>query len=178
MRKLLEKYRRDINVMAVLGQRGNSYIRKKINVFNNAPTYTPHFILTDLDNQACAPELIQAWLAQAPTKNCLFRIAEREVEAWLLADTKNFARFIGFPENRIRKPTDLISDPKRFIINAARQSKNRAVKDMIPLGVAHQGPGYNTIMHEFINKRWNPKMAAKNNRSLAKTITRLKEFLR
>lgn len=178
MRKLLEIYRRDINVTAVLGRRGNSYIRKKISVFNNASRHTPHFILTDLDDQACAPGLIKVWLGQALKKNCLFRIAEREVEAWLLADTENFVQFIGFPENRIHKPTDAIFDPKRFIINAARQSKNRAVKDMIPLGAAQQGPGYNTIMQEFINKRWNPRMAAKNNRSLAKTITRLKEFLR
>jgi len=69
---------------------GFGYIKKNIAGFNEASKGYPFFVLTDLDIVDCAPTLIENWLREPAHPNLIFRIAVREVEAWLLAELVNF----------------------------------------------------------------------------------------
>jgi len=62
---------------------GFGYLRRTINGWNAAARGKPFVVLTDLDDALCPADLIGEWLTSAPSPNLLFRVAVREVEAWL-----------------------------------------------------------------------------------------------
>lgn len=177
--KLLRQYRQDLCLEFTLGKRGNQYIREHINGFIQASrAQIHHIILTDLDYISCSPQLFRDWNIEVLNNNCLVRVAVREIEAWIIADRENFAAFMGIPVSRIPINTELIADPKAFIVNQARSAKKKELKDIVPLGIGKQGPGYNTLIQRFIENEWEPESARKYNRSLDKAIVRLSDFLK
>ncbi|MBF0557106.1 MAG: DUF4276 family protein [Nitrospirae bacterium] len=119
---------------------GNSYpkcgvtkIKKKIKGYNNASIYTPYFVLTDLDTKKCASELIKEWIDFPKHPNLIFRVAVREVEAWVLADRKGFSSFASVNITKIPPKPDEIADPKLKLLEIIRKSKKRALKeDILP----------------------------------------------
>ena len=133
--------------------------------------------MTDLDHVACAPELLDDWIDFEPHPNFLFRIAEKEVDAWILADMTGVSTLFGVSMKGLPIDTQTIQDPKQTIINLARRSRKRKIKDIVPVGTASQGPGYNLVLTEFVLNDWDPGLAAKHNMSLHKAIHRIKEFL-
>ena len=54
--------------------------------------------------------------------NLLLRVAVHEVETWLIADKRNFSRFLGIREGRIETNVEEIVDPKRYLIDLVRAS--------------------------------------------------------
>src|SRR6266851_3917621 len=85
----------------VYGRSGKAYIRQRINGFNRAAHISPWVVLVDLNGDAfCAPPLCTAWLPQPAPMMC-FRVAVREVEAWLFADRERLARFLSVAVSRI-----------------------------------------------------------------------------
>lgn len=176
--KLLQVYRTDIALAgSALGMRGSSYIKSKLKAFSQASEGMPHIIMTDLDNAECAPALIRQWTDSEMHRNCLFRIAAKEVDAWLLADREGFAAFIRVRVGMIPENTESIPNPKEFIIQLAQKSRKKIMKDLIPIGSGKQGPGYNVILQDFVKNHWNPENAKVHNRSLSKMIDRLNRFL-
>lgn len=158
---------------------GFGYIKSNINGFNQASSGVPFFVLTDLDNYTCPIALQNDWLCQPMRPNFIFRIAIREVEAWLLADIENFSHFlnvsaVNFPDN----PEQEV-DPKRSLINLARRSRRRAVReDIVPINDnASIGPNYNGRLMEFVNSNWDIDLAKGRSGSLLRTINRLEAFL-
>jgi len=106
---------------------GFGYIKKNIRGFNEASKGCPFFVLTDLDNGVCAPALINDWLNDPPHPNLIFRVAIREVEAWLLADIEGFSKYTGiskvnFPDN----PEDL-PDPKAELLKLIKRCRKRDI---------------------------------------------------
>ena len=178
LRKLIATYRKDIQLIGVSGMRGNTYIRKNIRGYNEASEHLPHIVITDLDSTPCAPQLINDWINFNFHPNLLFRIAEKEIEAWILADRTEIASYFGVPVSKIPDDTASLPDPKEFIINLARRSRKREIKDIIPQGTASQGPGYNAILQNFVMHCWDAERAANENRSLKRTIERLNNYLR
>ncbi|MBX9782332.1 MAG: hypothetical protein K2X48_03465 [Chitinophagaceae bacterium] len=174
--KMVSVFRPDISLYDSIGKRGNTYIKSKIKALNEASVHLPHIIITDLDDIECAPALIADWVSFKLSKKLLFRIAEKEVEAWIMADRKNFARFLGVPVVKIPINTEQIANPKTELVNMARRSKRKQIKDLISEGTAQTGPGYNLILQEFIFNQWDPVSAAEHNVSLSKAIERLKFF--
>ena len=72
------------------------------------------------------------WLPYPKHPNLLFRVAVKEVEAWLLAHRAAFATFLGISDKFIpQEQVDTIPDPKQFLINLAAKSKKRKVRDAI-----------------------------------------------
>ena len=177
LRKLLQTYRKDINIVSVSGNRGNTYIKENIRTFNAASQYLPYIVITDLDRTSCAPQLIREWINFDIHKNMLFRVAEKEIDAWLLSDREEFAKLMNIPINKIPVNTQEIADPKRYIINLARKSRKKSFKDIVPNGMGKQGPGYNIVLQKFVYEQWNAERAANCNESLRKTIDRLKNFI-
>ena len=59
-------------------------IMKNISSFNERARFCPMIVLVDLNsNYNCAPELKMKWLPK-PSQYICFRVAVREIEAWLL----------------------------------------------------------------------------------------------
>ena len=159
---------------------GFGWIKKKIRGFNDAAKGMPYLVLTDLDTSAeCAPVLIRQWLNAPKHPNLLFRVAVREVEAWLLGCREPFARFLGVPENRIPAHVEEIPNPKEFVVNLARRSRKRDVRvDIVPEdgSTARVGPDYNGRLMLFVEASWDPAIAKVYSPSLRKTIEVLDAF--
>src|SRR5690349_4586801 len=72
---------------------GFGYLQRTISGWNRAARGIPVIVLTDLDQCACPPNLLNNWLNAPCHPNLLFRVAVREVEAWLLADPVHLSQF-------------------------------------------------------------------------------------
>ena len=58
LRKVIEDANPNIIVNNCYGKRGSVYLKSKISGFNNASKSIPYVVLTDLDNEECAPKFI------------------------------------------------------------------------------------------------------------------------
>ncbi len=158
---------------------GFGYLKNNIAGFNNAAKSMPFLVLTDLDMGECAPTLLKEWLSVPVHHNLLFRVAVREVESWVLADRDRFARFIGIRKTLVPVNVDAIDDPKRCLINLARKSRKRNLReDIVPSegSTAKQGPDYNGRLMFFVEEFWNPYEAMHNSPSLVRTIRAVEDF--
>lgn len=158
---------------------GFGWIKKKIEGFNDAAKGMPYLVLTDLDTSECAPVLIGEWLNAPKHPNLLFRVAVREIEAWLLGCRKSFAAFLGVPDSRIPADVEGISNPKQFVVNLARHSRKRDIRvALVPEdgSTAKVGPDYNGRLMHFVETSWDPAVAKAYSPSLRKTIDALDRF--
>ncbi len=167
-----------LSVQTMHNERGSGNFDKKISGYNNAAKYSPWLALRDLDDEECPPILCEKLLPK-PAKHMIFRIAVREIEAWLLADRVAFAKFIGVNKNKIPENPESIDDPKRFVIELAKKSRNQSIKDDLiptPKGMRKVGPAYASRIAEFALSYWDPDIAAQNCSSLKKCMLRLNEL--
>jgi len=161
----------------VYGRYGKSYILTKLNGYNHSAQFRHWVVLLDLDNDAaCAPEVLPQWLP-VPSRLMRLRVAVRELEAWLLADRERIAQFLGVAVAAIPADPDSVADPKRLMVQIARASRRRAIReDMVPsIGSGQQvGPAYTSRMIEFIQSvenGWRPDVAAGHSDSLRRCIS-------
>lgn len=179
LRKMLQQVARKFIVGTSYSRGGNGYIRKLIRGFNNAAKRVPFLVLTDLDRNECAPELKEEWLAQPAHPNLIFRIAVREVEAWILADRENFSKFFGVQLHRVPMNPDVVDDPKRLLVNLVRKCSRREFRrDIVPSmeSTSQVGPNYNGRLSSFVASTWDPLAASTNSPSLARTWRAVAEF--
>ncbi len=159
--------------------RGNIYLKRNIIGFNNAAKGSPFLVLTDLDTSECPPALIKEWLPYPKHHNLLFRIAVKEVEAWLLADWSGFARYLSIAREGVSLNVESIKDPKRKLIELAQKSRNRRLREAIvpsSKSDARQGPDYNGVLINFVNEFWNVEAAMSNSISLKKAVKSVIDF--
>jgi hypothetical protein len=164
---------------AAYGRRGSGYLRKTIHGFNSAAKGTPFAVLTDLDTEVCPAVLIRTWLPRPKHPNLIFRVAVREVEAWLLAHRKAMARFLGVHEDLVPHDVDDLPDPKKTLIELARRSRNRDLRTAIaprPGSTATEGPDYNARLALFVRRHWDVNAAARSSPSLKRAVRRITEF--
>jgi hypothetical protein len=87
-----------------LRRNGNGYLRSRISAFSEIARHGSVLVLTDLDTTICPAILRKDWLNQRPCPTgLLLRVAEREIESWLLADHDAVAALLG-PSVRWRLP--------------------------------------------------------------------------
>ncbi len=122
LRRVLAESGREYAVGAVYCRGGFGYLKRTIRGWNNAARGTPFVVLTDLDRGECAPSLICEWLPGFIHPNLLLRVAVREVEAWLIGDRENMARFLRCPLSRVPTSPEALDDPKRALVELARDS--------------------------------------------------------
>jgi hypothetical protein len=166
-----------VRVLDCYGKRGKESIKKNLNGYNNAARNNKWLVLVDLNNTAeCAPALADEWL---PSPNfMLFNVAVREIEAWLLADPRNFSEFLQVPLQRIPTHPESVENPKEFIVSLARRSRSKIIKaDLVPGkgSTARVGPSYNECLKAFVHYNWDINAAASNAPSLDRLILRLKD---
>ncbi len=164
----------------VYGKNGKPFLRQKIQGFNNAAKGRPWLVLLDLDNDAeCPPPLFESWVPD-PAPYLCFRVAVREVEAWLMADRDSLASFLAVHPNRIPENPEQLDDPKREMINLARRSRRLAVrKDMVPREGSGRsvGPAYSSRLIEYIHNFWRLDTASERSESLRRAIDCLRRMV-
>ncbi|WP_434385521.1 hypothetical protein [Melittangium boletus] len=158
---------------------GKSKLDKRLKGFNNAARSAPWFVLRDLDqDEPCAPELIKR-LLKSPAKHMRLRIAVHQGESWLLADTEQIARFLDVPETSVPRIPDDLPNAKQALINLARKSRSRSIRDaIVPRegSTAPVGREYTSRIAEFAQQLWRPGFAAKRSDSLSRCINALQDF--
>ncbi|MBI2771613.1 MAG: hypothetical protein HYX47_18455 [Burkholderiales bacterium] len=176
LKKILFSENPNLGINAVRLTNGFGQIKKNLRAYNSLARIRPVIVLTDQDNVACAPALLQDWfqnLEQAP--HLTFRIASRETESWVMADRGAFAEFLGIQVNLVSGYPDQLLDPKQSLLELAASSPSRNLrKAMLPSGTtAKIGPGYNDVLSNFVAARWSPTRAGQNSPSLLRAMTRI-----
>lgn len=164
------------------GRTGFGYLRKTAKGWNAAAKSQPFFLLTDLDSAyPCPSALVADWLGGEANKhqNLIFRVAVREVEAWLLADAEGFAAFFGLSVRHVPAVPEGLPDPKAALIELARRARSKELRlRIVPRAgsTAVQGREYNSCLCEFVRSGWSPERASHRSLSLARAIQRLSVF--
>ena len=161
------------------GKRGIGHVQMVLPGFNERVRYgSPMLALVDFMDTClqCPPELPAIWLPNRCAR-LLLRAVVRETESWLLADAAGIADFLAVSRNRVPRDPEREPDPKRAVVNLARRSRRRAVRDaLVPReGVSSVvGPEYGASLMEFIRDRWDIEAAAARAPSLARCLARLR----
>lgn len=179
LRRLFKETARPFDVSACYSRGGFGYLKSKASGFNNAAKAVPFVLFTDLDRYDCAPSLIADWLPHGCHRNLVFRVAVREVEAWLLADRQGLAGYFRVNQVRVPRDPESLIDAKAAVVALARRSTIRAYReDVVPQRrtTVNQGPNYNARLLDFVNQRWNVQAAASVSDSLRRTVDCLMSF--
>lgn len=110
LRRILQCAKRKYAIGNCYSRGGYGYLKRTIRGFNAAAKVTPFLVLVDLDKAGCAPELLAAWFPDARNPNLLFRIAVREVEAWLIAHRDGIAEFLRVSRHRVPASPEIRCD--------------------------------------------------------------------
>jgi len=167
----------------VFGKRGKGLLRQRLDGYNQAAHFSPWVVLVDLNQEApCAPPLQAAWLPVPAPRMC-FRVAVREVEAWLLADRERLAAFLGVSATQIPTRPEGEADPKRTMVELARRSRRRDIRqDMAPRPGSGRavGPAYSSRLIEFVTRDagWRPGVAAQRCDSLRRCLACVRKLAR
>ena len=168
----------DAVLARVHGLRGKDHIKNQMDGFNQAARLSPWFVVVDLDRDAeCAPVLVSSWLSSPGPRMC-FRVAVRTIEAWLLADRARLADFLKIPTAKIPTNPDRENNPKQKMLQLARRSSNKSIRQALTEGSGGVGRGYTAHMIEFATNHWLPEEAAKHSDSLCRCRLRLGELVR
>lgn len=168
-----------LSVAGFYGMHGKSSLLKKLTAYNAAAMHAPWVVFVDLDNDGLCPgEKLNEWLPNPSSLMC-FRIAVREMEAWLLADHEETARFLGVSRARIPESPEDLEDPKATLLSIARHSRKRAIREgLIPRPGSGQkvGPTYASDIREYGRTQWRPMVAAETAPSLQRCVSRIRQL--
>ncbi len=168
----------------VYGKTGKRQLLDRLPGYNNAARFSPWLVLVDLDHDAeCTPPFRAATLP-APSEQMCFRVAVREIEAWILADHVRVAEFLDVHARLLPADPEGEADPKQVVVNLARRSRSRDIRrDLVPRDSSgrSEGPAYSSRLIEFVSDRrygWRPTVAARSSDSLARCLRSLRRLLR
>jgi hypothetical protein len=168
------------DVSTVYGRSGKHNLLARLAGFNEAARHAPWLVLVDLDHDyPCAPDALAIWLPAPSTWMCL-RVPVREVESWLLADRPSLASYLGVRQTAIPADPDDLSDPKQALVNAARTSRRRAIREEVvprPGSGREVGAGYVGHVIQFATSHWEPDIAAAVSPSLMRCLNALRALV-
>lgn len=179
--RVLAKEAKFLHTEFVGALNGKGDVLKNIGNYNRSADQIPWLVLVDLDEEKCAPVLMKRCLPHPARKMC-FRIAVREIEAWLLADHERFSSFFKVPLDEISIQPDSLADPKQEVIRLVQNSTDKMLKKlMLPrLGSGRTvGPGYSDKLIEFVagpSRVWRVRKAAERSPSLHRCFQALQKL--
>jgi hypothetical protein len=163
----------------VYGHGGKARLDRRLLAYNQAARHAPWLVLRDLNgDEPCGGALARKLLRQ-PSRLMCFRVAVRSVEAWLLADHVRISQSLGVGSRLIPSNPDALADPKGKLIELARRSKFRGIREgLVPeAGTgAKVGPEYTSWAIDFATNRWRPRVAAGRSHSLERCIAALRSL--
>lgn len=139
-----------------------------------AHTATAVLMLADGDQHACIVQQIKNWMPAHPAKGFMLRLAVREAESWILADSKGFGKFAEISPAIIPTQPDLLPNPKEALLALIGKSKRRILREeMLPRkrSSAPVGLGYVLHLTDFLENYWCIKRASEASPSLARSVT-------
>lgn len=158
---------------------GKARLDEDLPGYNDAAQGWPWFVLRDLDHDApCAGDFVRA-LRFSPSRWMCFRIAVRELEAWLLADVEGLAGFLEVQEAWIPLEPDSEADPTAVLVNLARRSRRSSIRRaMVPAAQtsAVVGPLYEAKIIEFGERYWDLARACRRSESLRRARRAVREL--
>ena len=163
----------------VKGGRGN--VQRELGAYARLAQAMPVLMGVDLDGDDCAPTLLEHWGELPQKPGLLLRVAVREIEAWVLADKRRFATFIGAVPNEVPGRPDELDDPKRSLLDVARAYARPELKsDLVPRNYdatyPRIGPAYNLRMCAFVTMKWRPQVARAKSESLHRAMVALEQL--
>lgn len=169
---------------------GYDPVDKLAHRFSQTPPPRPTLLLRDVDPtppnlqgqrfRQCAPRLLKVLGIQNAGPRYRLRLARHEMEAWLLADARNFARWLGcrFEDVPVRPDEEL--KPSRTIVELAR---GRGVKPELrdalvpPEGfVTPYGRRFEDALQRFSTGPWQVALARDRSESLDRCLRALVAF--
>jgi hypothetical protein len=162
----------------VLNKRGIENFWSALPRLNEAARHKSIFALADLEQHPCAPKLIADRLGSKRHTNLVLRLSVRMSESWLLADRAEIAKFLGVPHAAIPSDPEALPNPKQTLVNIARRSRLRRIRDsIVPEGNSLRlvGIDYMQTLSRFAANHWDPERASGNSSSLKKALQRLRE---
>lgn len=170
-----------ITVGRCIRRNGNGYLRQRIPAFSEMARQTPVLVLTDLDTALCPATLRQNWMRGIPhPRGLLLRVAEREIESWVLADHEAIVALIGKPvRRRLPDHPDRLPDPKALLLTLASTAARDVRRDLLPEpgAIASKGLGYNERLCDLVRTCWCPRRAAQRSPSLHRAMVRISELI-
>jgi hypothetical protein len=170
-----------IRVQQCLAKNGKRTLEKNLEKYNQIAQRYPVLVLIDLDQEDCPVTYLQRISPTAKHEQLIIRISVRELEAWLLADRNNFAKFINAPVNKIPYPPDDCPQPKEAILNLVKQyTKNKNLRgDILPEDKTTHKPGraYGDRLFEFALRHWHIPTARLHSPSLDRALRAVEKFI-
>ncbi|WP_326941379.1 hypothetical protein [Actimicrobium sp. GrIS 1.19] len=183
LRKCVSTYIPDFHVVRAVVTNGRGNVKKEIAAYAMLAKKMPVLIGIDLDDDECAPSLREDWAEMyEEVANLLIRVAVAEAEAWVLADRKRCAQFLGATSDEIAANPETLVDPKRALLDLARANADTDLKrDLIPrnynqFDLPRIGPAYNLRMTNFVATKWRPHVARARSDSLDRAIICLEKL--
>ena len=105
-----------------------------------------------------------------------FRVAVRQVEAWLLADPGATASLLSIRRSLLPANPDSEADAKRTLVALAERSNRASVREALvpaPGSKRKVGPLYNATLSAFVANHWSPERAAGNSDSFRRCLNAL-----
>jgi hypothetical protein len=141
--------------------------------WSNAPRYEQaarHGLrvlgIRDLESAACPGALLPAHIPVQPAPGFVLRIAVRMLESWLLADAAAIAGYLRVSTARVPDKPDSVAHPKRTLIDLARNSASRAIReDLVPPGATGGIAGH-----------WSPQRARTRSESLHRGLAAIERL--
>ncbi len=150
--------------------------------FANASRYSPWVVLRDQDDHDCAIDLANQKLPnRLEFPDLIFRVVQREVEAWILADRLGFASLTGVSRQLVPRQPEELADPKRHLIEIARRSRRKNIREGLAPRLdsgATVGPEYNAILQDFVLTNWSCERASEYAPGLQRFISRVQNYTR
>ncbi len=156
---------------------GNGYLFSRIDNFRRMAYREYVLLITDLDRRPCAPGMIAEWSRNnAFPDKLIFRVAVREIEAWLLADRPGIAAMLGVSEAAVPTQPDTLEDPKQTLLNLARGASREVRGELLAPrnSLSSQGLGYNRTLAHYVNSIWDIERACDRSPSLRRAVDRLR----
>lgn len=162
------------------GIKGWTYIAQKASDFDRACVNQGLLTLVDFmdTGETCPPAVVRSWVPHRSRLH-VFRVVENEIEAWILADREGVAKFLGVALSKIPLTPEKLADPKQYLINVARSSRQRAIREgLVPQQgySASEGPLYSSEISRFVATDWDAENARRYAPSLDKCLIRLTQL--
>ena len=177
--RLVEETDSDLAVTERLRRGGFGYLKSSMRKFCELSRHTPVLLLTDLDTEECPATLIEDWSRKDPIpQQLLFRVAVRQIEAWLLADREGMSDLLNVSVRRLPADPDALEYAKRCLLQLAQRAPRAIREDLVVQdgATAAQGLGYNVVLSNFVRTTWEPSRAVHRSNSLARARMRLTEL--
>jgi hypothetical protein len=168
-----------IPVKASCQAAGKSRLEPKLPAYNQAAALGSWLQLRDLDFDTACPGTLCENLVINKSRNLVLRTPVRSIESVLLADRESMAGFFQISKSLIPANPDHLDHPKHDLVNLARRSRNRRVREAMvrPVGMSTPvGPAYTATIIEFVIKNGDPQQASLASASLRRCFEALRRL--